>query len=56
MKYIKYFFQYLVIKIFFIIFKVIGYNKASNLGELVGRNVGPIFKSKKIIKQNKLLL
>ncbi len=52
MKYIKYFFQYLIIKIFFIIFKIIGYKKASNFGEIIGKNIGPLFKSKEIIKQN----
>ncbi len=52
MKYIKYFFQYLIIKIFFIFFKIIGYRRASNVGEFIGRNFGPFFKSKKIIKKN----
>tara|TARA_B100001564_G_C20538097_1_gene623039 strand:+ start:165 stop:1028 length:864 start_codon:yes stop_codon:yes gene_type:complete len=52
MKYIKYFFQYLIIKIFFIFFKIIGYRRASNVGEFIGRNFGPLFKSKKIIKKN----
>ena len=52
MKYIKYFFQYLIIKIFFTIFKIVGYSKASNLGEFFGRKVGPLFKSKKVIKEN----
>ena len=52
MKYIKYLFQYLIIKIFFIIFKIIGYEKASNFGELIGKNFGPLFKSKEIIKRN----
>ena len=52
MKYIKYFFQYLIIKVFFIFFKIIGYRRASNVGEFIGRNFGPFFKSKKIIKKN----
>ena len=52
MKYIKYFFQYLIIKIFFIFFKIIGYRRASNVGEFIGRNFGPFFKPKKIIKKN----
>ncbi len=52
MKYIKYFFQYLIIKFFFTIFKIVGYSKASNLGEFFGRKVGPLFKSKKVIKEN----
>tara|TARA_Y100000590_G_scaffold52145_1_gene54680 strand:+ start:340 stop:621 length:282 start_codon:yes stop_codon:yes gene_type:complete len=52
MKYIKYFFQYIVIKLFFLIFKVVGYKNASNLGGIIGSKIGPIFKSKKIIKNN----
>jgi len=52
MKNIKYFFQYLLIKTFFIIFKTIGYSRASNLGMFIGKNFGPFFKSKKIINQN----
>ena len=35
MKVIKYFFEFLFIIIFFIIFKIIGYKKASNLGEKI---------------------
>ena len=52
MKYIKYFFQFILIKLFFLIFKLIGYKNASNLGGVVGSKIGPIFKSKKIIKNN----
>ncbi len=36
----------------FVIFKMLGYKKSSNLGEYIGRNIGPIFKSKKITKKN----
>ena len=52
MKYIKYFFQFILIKLFFLIFKLIGYKSASNLGGVIGSKIGPIFKSKKIIKNN----
>ena len=52
MKIINYFLQYLLIKLFFLICKIIGYKKASNLGKLVGENVGPYLKSKKVIKNN----
>ena len=52
MKYIKYFFQFILIKLFFLIFKLIGYKNASNLGGLIGSKIGSIFKSKKIIKNN----
>ena len=52
MKIVNYFLQYLLIKLFFLICKIIGYRKASNLGKLVGEKVGPYLKSKKIIKNN----
>ena len=52
MKIINYFLQYLLIKLFFLICKIIGYKKASNFGKLVGEKVGPYLKSKKIIKNN----
>ena len=52
MKIINYFLQYLLIKLFFLICKIIGYKKASNLGKLVGEKIGPYLKSKKIIKNN----
>ena len=52
MKYIKYFFQFILIKLFFLIFKLVGYKNASNIGGLIGSKIGPIFKSKKIIKNN----
>jgi len=52
MKQIKYFFQFILINLFFLIFKIIGYKKASNLGAVIGSVFGPIIKSKKIIKEN----
>ena len=52
MKIINYFLQYLLVKLFFLICKIIGYKKASNLGKLVGEKVGPYLKSKKVIKNN----
>ena len=52
MKYIKYFFQFILIKLFFLIFKLVGYKNASNIGGLIGSKIGPIFKSKKIITEN----
>ena len=35
MKNLKYFFEFLIIIILFIIFKIIGYKNASNLGNLL---------------------
>ena len=52
MKIIYYLLQYILIKLFFFICKIIGYKKASNLGELIGKKIGPKFKSKKIIERN----
>ena len=52
MKIILYFLQYIFIKLFFLICKIIGFKKASNFGKFVGEKIGPIFKSKAIIKKN----
>ncbi len=52
MKIFNYFLQYIFIKIFFFIFRLIGYKKASNLGRLIGEKIGPLFKSEEIIKKN----
>jgi len=52
MKIIKYFFEFIFIIIFFIIFKIIGYKNATNLGEKIGRLVGPLFRSNHKIQLN----
>ena len=52
MKIIKYFFEFLFVSVFFIIFKIIGYKNASNLGNFIGRIFGPYFRSKIKIKNN----
>ncbi|MFL2895954.1 MAG: lysophospholipid acyltransferase family protein [Candidatus Pelagibacter sp.] len=52
MKSLKYFLEFLIIIIFFLIFKVLGYKIASDFGNLIGKIVGPRFKSKKIITNN----
>ena len=44
--------QFILIKILFIIFKVIGYKASSNLGFLIGRFIGPILRSKISIVEN----
>ena len=48
MKKIKYLIDFLFIKMFFFIFKIIGYKNASNLGAKIGSIFGPLFRSKKI--------
>jgi KDO2-lipid IV(A) lauroyltransferase len=52
MKIIKYFFEFISIISLFLIFKIIGLKNASNLGGVLGRFIGPLFRSKEIIKQN----
>jgi len=52
MKKIFYLLEFIIIKILFIFFKLIGYRLSSNLGFFIGRLIGPIFRSKKIIVQN----
>ena len=52
MKKIVYFIEFILIKILFIFFKIIGYKYSSNLGFLIGKIIGPIFRSKKLIIKN----
>ena len=52
MKIIKYFFEFISIISLFCIFKIIGLKDSSNLGSILGRIIGPFFRSKKIIKEN----
>jgi len=52
MKIIKYFFEFISIISLFCIFKIIGLKNASNLGSILGKIVGPLFRSKNITKQN----
>ena len=52
MKIIKYFFEFIIIISLFCIFKIIGLRNASNLGGILGRIIGPLFRSKNIIKKN----
>ncbi len=52
MKIIKYFFEFIFVYTLLIIFKIIGYKAASNLGEKIGILIGPFFRSKKKIEDN----
>ena len=52
MKIFKYFFEFISIISLFCIFKIIGLRNASSAGSILGRFIGPLFRSKKIIKQN----
>jgi len=49
---IKYFAQFLIILIFFLIFKILGLKYASNFSSKVVALIGPLFRSKKTIEQN----
>jgi KDO2-lipid IV(A) lauroyltransferase len=49
---IKYFLQFFIILIFFIIFKVIGLKFASNISSKIFTLIGPFFRSKRLIKEN----
>ena len=52
MKILIYFIEFIIIKILFNFFKIIGYKNSSNLGFLIGKTFGPIFRSKKTIFKN----
>ena len=52
MKKLIYFIEFIFVYIFFIIFKLLGYRISSNLGYLIGKLFGPIFRSKKLIVEN----
>ena len=49
---IKYFFQFLIIFFLFIIFKIFGLKIASNLSSSLFIIFGPLFRSRKLIKEN----
>jgi len=52
MKIIKCFFEFISIISLFLIFKIIGLKNASYLGSVLGRSIGPLFRSREIIKEN----
>tara|TARA_B100000029_G_scaffold55483_1_gene50316 strand:+ start:693 stop:1568 length:876 start_codon:yes stop_codon:yes gene_type:complete len=52
MKIIKYFFEFIAVISLFFIFKIMGLRNASHIGSIIGKFFGPLFRSKKIIKQN----
>ena len=52
MKYIKYFLQFIFAIISFLIFKILGPHKSSNLSGKIFEIIGPFFRSKKIISSN----
>ena len=52
MKKIAYLLEFIFIQILFILFRLIGYRLSSNLGFFIGKILGPMFRSKKMIIQN----
>ena len=52
MKIIKYFIQFLIILILFIIFKILGLKFSSYLSSKIVSTIGPIFRSKNLIRAN----
>ena len=52
MKFVRYLFEYILIVILFSLFRLLGYKIASEFGYLLGKTFGPLFRSKKIIKNN----
>ena len=52
MKIVKYFLEFIFIVILFIIFKILGFKLASNMGGYIGKKIGPLFRSKQTILTN----
>ncbi len=52
MKSLKYFFQFLIISFLLLIFKLLGFRRASNISSKIFRFIGPFFRSKKLIRKN----
>ena len=52
MKIVKYFFEFIFIIIIFLIFKIVGYKNASNLGRIIGEKIGPLARSNSKIQNN----
>ena len=52
MKVVKYFLEFIFIVILFIIFKILGFKLASNMGGYIGKKIGPLFRSKQTILTN----
>ena len=52
MKKIIYIFEFIIIYLLFIIFKILGYRISSNFGFIIGKFFGPIFRAKSIVINN----
>ncbi len=52
MKFIKYFLQFFICILFFILFKILGPKMSSNFGGILFEKIGPLFRPKKLIHSN----
>mgnify|MGYP001338781071 FL=1 len=52
MKIIKYFFEFIFISVLLLLFKILGYRLASNVGAFIGRTIGPLSRSRTKIISN----
>ncbi len=52
MKKINHLIQYLIVNVLFLIFRILGFKLSSNFGYIIGKYIGPIFRSKKSIINN----
>ncbi|MEY4096754.1 MAG: hypothetical protein RLZZ102_438 [Pseudomonadota bacterium] len=55
MKIIRYFLEFILVIFFFLVFKIIGLKLSSDLGEIIGKYFGPLFRKKIIAKRNILI-
>jgi KDO2-lipid IV(A) lauroyltransferase len=55
MKIIRYFLEFILVIFFFLVFKIIGLKLSSDLGEIIGKCFGPLFRKKIIAKKNILI-
>ena len=51
MKKFFYLIEFILIKLFFFLLRCLGYKIGSNLGYIIGRVIGPIFRPKQLIKK-----
>ena len=52
MKTVIYFFEFVLVSLLLIIFKILGYKLASNFGFFIGKTFGPLYRSKSLVKDN----
>jgi len=52
MKFLKYFIEFIIIILLFVIFKILSFKFASNLGGQIGKFFGPFFRPKKKLSSN----